>query len=77
MENLHHYYDKDHLSKKNLTYTEHLKFGLINSFYLIVGGILGILHSFCPHILVNVQTDTVTLVGELLKDTNKEKKDTN
>ena len=71
MDGLNYYYDKDHLTKKNLTYTEHLKGGLMNSFYLIIGGLLGILHSFCPYILVNVQTDTVHLVGELLKDNNK------
>ena len=71
MDGLKYYYDKDHLTKKNLTYTEHLKNGLMNSFYLIIGGLLGILHSFCPYILVNVQTDTVHLVGELLKDNNK------
>ena len=70
MDSLKHYYDKDHLSNKKLTYIEHLKFGLINSFYLILGGLLGVLHSFCPCVLVNVQTDTVKLVGDLLNDTS-------
>ena len=39
MDGLNYYYDKDHLTKKNLTYTEHLKGGLMNSFYLIIGGL--------------------------------------
>ena len=74
MDSLKHYYDQDHLTKRNLTYTQHLCSGLINSFYLILGGILGIVHSICPYVLINVQTDTVSLVGKLL-NTKSDKHD--
>ena len=66
MDSLKHYYDQDHLTKRNLTYTQHLCSGLINSFYLILGGLLGIVHSICPYVLINVQTDTVSLVSDPL-----------
>ena len=64
----------DHLDAINMTYSEHLQFSLKNSLYLLCGSLLGVIHAFCPAVLVTVQSDTVEHVGKLLNEKHAEKK---
>ena len=67
-------FDWDHLEEVHLSYTDHLMFSLKNSLYLFCGSVLGVVHAFCPMILVTVHSDTVLFVDKLLKESRVEKK---
>ena len=64
----------EHLDEINMSYSDHLVFSLKNSLYLFCGSLLGVIHAFCPVVLVTVQSDTLAYVDSLLKDKHVEKK---
>lgn len=64
----------NHLEEINMSYYDHLQFALKNSLYLFCGSVLGVIHAFCPAILVTVQSDTIKHVGKLLNEKHAEKK---
>jgi uncharacterized membrane protein len=64
----------DHLEEINMTYYEHLQFSLKNSLYLLCGAMLGVIHAFCPAVLVTIQSDTIAYVGKRLTEKHAEKK---
>ena len=65
----------NYLEEINMDYLDYLQFSLKNSLYLFCGSVLGVIHAFCPMILVTVQSDTVAHVDKLLKDKLVKKKD--
>lgn len=58
----------NHLEEVKMNYLDHLQFSLKNSLYLFCGSFLGVIHAFCPMVLVTVQSDTVAHVDKLLKE---------
>ena len=61
-------FDLNHLQNVSMDYWEHLHFSLTQSFLLITGGVIGIIHAICPVVLVTIHTDTVTYCKKLLDD---------
>ncbi len=49
----------NHLDDVEMTYFEHLYYSSKLSFINIVGGLLGIVHGFCPYILTNIHNETL------------------
>jgi len=65
-------FDWEHLRSVKMSYSDHLMFSLKNSLYLFCGSVLGVVHAFCPMVLVTVHSDTILFVGTLLKDSHGE-----
>ena len=48
----------NHLDEVEMTYFQHLCHSSKISFINIVGGILSLVHGFCPYILTNIHNET-------------------
>jgi hypothetical protein len=55
---------KDHLNSVNETYVQHMKFAFYIGGMMIFGGILAILHGFCPAVFQRSGSKTICVLHE-------------